>query len=81
VDIIAKLVNDKILEAKKIALEKSKNKEQKETTKVVEKTTENVEKTLNQEEIEKQNLIKALDDRFYYDKNFNVYSLNLSYIK
>lgn len=34
---------------------------------------------LSKEDIAKQNLISELDNRFYYNKNFEPYSINLSY--
>ena len=79
VELIARLTNEKIEEAKKVAL---KEKQLKEEKKEEIKQNANIINTasLNSEQIKKQNLIKALDEKFFYSKEFNPYSLNLSFI-
>jgi hypothetical protein len=74
-NLIAKLINNKIKEKKK-AIENKKKAIENENIK---KTTAKV--ILGEEEIQKQNLIKELDSKFYYNKNFKPYSINLSYIQ
>ena len=67
-DLVARLVEEKVEEEKEL-LELKKAQIKKENEVVV-----------NQENLIKKNLISELDDRFYYNKDFSPYSLNLSYI-
>ena len=78
-DLIASLTNEKIELAKKEALDK-KNKQKEVEVKLEQKEIINTNLVLTPEQIKKQNLIKALDDRFYYNSEFNPYSLKLSFI-
>jgi hypothetical protein len=73
-DLISRLVNKKIETSKKLIAKKNKEKEEKEDS-------SKGLKAFSKEDIKKQNLINALDDKFYYDKNFKVYSLKTSYIE
>jgi len=87
-DLISKLINIKINNANKKILELEKEKkvlkdkiEKKDIQNNKKIKNENNVLTLTSEEIKKQNLINALDNRFYYNKNFKPYSLNLLYIE
>jgi hypothetical protein len=65
--------------------EKRKREEEREKERIlaeIKKTEERSNRNNNivsKEDIKKQNLISKLDDRFYYNENFEVYSLNLVY--
>jgi len=74
-DLIVSLINKKIKSEKKLVENTISTIEKKENKVVKDKKTD-----LNSEQIEKQKLINALDDRFYYDKDFNAYSLNLTFV-
>lgn len=73
-DLISRLVNKKIEANKKLISENNKEKEEKEDN-------PKILKVFSKEDIKRQNLINALDDKFYYDKNFKAYSLKISYIE
>ncbi len=73
-ELIVKLVNEKILETKKIIKKEEQDKiEEHEFT-----INEKIE--LNTETIKKQNIIKTIDDKFYYNNDLKPYSLNLTFI-
>ena len=80
IDLITNLINSKVKKAKEIAIEKQVEAEKEEQNKIKKQVKEQETNTLNSEQIKKQNLINALDSKFYYDNNFNPYELNLSYI-
>ncbi len=79
IDLIANLINEKIkLTKKEIAYNKEKKKKTKEE---ILSYDYNKKRKLNAEKIEKQNLIKNLDEGFFYNKNFEAFTLNLSFIE
>ena len=80
-DLISRLTNEKIELAKKEALDKkNKQKELELKLELEKKEVVNTNIILTPEQIRRQNLIRALDDRFYYNSEFNPYSLKLSFI-
>ncbi len=68
-ELVAKLINKEIKRQKEILLAKSIEKKENKTQ----------EDELQKDYIIKQNLISELDEKFYYNKSFKPYSINLSY--
>lgn len=82
---LIKKLNDKKIEAEKQKLAEKKAEEKKSEEKKINEETkqdkDEKEKKKSEDLIQKQNLIKSLDDKFYYNKNYKAYILNLSYIE
>ena len=75
IDLIARLINNEIKKQKELLSKKeSQNKQKANKQKIV--------NTKKAEEIKsKIKLLESLDDKFYYNKDFKAYSLNLVYLR